>query len=124
MPHSSSEVSHCLMIGSIRRYSTLESSGALRSILNNPELDATRPLFDEDLQRAIEALNTSTAAIQRQTEILTSQCESINKHMRMEDEMITLQSRDIERLRQKHDSGRQAIMAAVRASKSTVVCTY
>ncbi|KAG2418654.1 hypothetical protein HFD88_001755 [Aspergillus terreus] len=93
-------------------YSTLESSGALRSILNNPELEATRPLFDEDLQRAVEALNTSTAAIQRQTEILTSQCESINKHMRLEDEGNTLQSRDIERLRQKHDSGRQAIMAA------------
>ncbi|KAL4889101.1 hypothetical protein BDV59DRAFT_205522 [Aspergillus ambiguus] len=93
-------------------YSTLETSGALRSVLNNPDLDSTRPLFDEDLRRAIDTLNTSTAAIQRQTEVLTTQCETLNRQIRLEDERNALQNRDIERLRQKHDAGRQRTAVA------------
>ncbi|KAF9883459.1 hypothetical protein FE257_003457 [Aspergillus nanangensis] len=96
----------------ITLYSKLESSGALRNILSSPEIDSTRPFLDHDLRKAIETLNASTAAIQRQTEILTSQCENLNRQISLEDEREGIQSRDLRRLRQKHESGRQNTAAA------------
>ncbi|KAH8425639.1 uncharacterized protein LDX57_003388 [Aspergillus melleus] len=93
-------------------YNQLESSGALQGILGDSETTKTRPLLDEDLRKAIESLNTSTAAIQKQTEILQSQCESLNKHLGLEGERALAQKRESERLRQKHEWERQSITNA------------
>lgn len=95
------------------RYSKLEESGALQSLFTNPNLKATRPLVDDDLRRAIETLNASTAAIQRQTKTLASQYESLNRSITSDDELGLRQNRDNARLRQKHTSERQNIAAAV-----------
>ncbi|GLA58645.1 hypothetical protein AtubIFM55763_004030 [Aspergillus tubingensis] len=94
------------------RYSKLEESGALQSLFTNPNLKATRPLVDDDLRRAIETLNASTAAIQRQTKTLASQYESLNRSITSDDELGLRQNRDNARLRQKHTSERQNIAAA------------
>ncbi|KAL2824669.1 hypothetical protein BDW59DRAFT_162319 [Aspergillus cavernicola] len=93
-------------------YSKLESSGTLATILSHADLDSTRPLLDEDLQKAIEALNTSTAEIQMQTEILTSQYDILNRQLKRDDERESRQNRELERQRQKHDAGRQNTAAA------------
>lgn len=101
---------------SITRYSQLESSGTLQRILHDPGLASTRPLFDEDIQNAIGSLKASTEAIQKQTEILTTQCETLNKQLRLDDNRAIRQNRDIERLRKKHESSRQSANAAVMTS--------
>ncbi|KAL3473633.1 hypothetical protein BJX99DRAFT_233269 [Aspergillus californicus] len=93
-------------------YSKLESSGNLVSILTHTEVDSTRPFLDEDLRNAIELLNTSTAEIERQTEILTSQYNILSRHLKRDDERESRQTRELERLRQKHDAGRQNTAAA------------
>ncbi|GKZ22813.1 hypothetical protein AbraCBS73388_008989 [Aspergillus brasiliensis] len=93
-------------------YSKLEESGALQSLLADPNFKATRPLVDDDLRRAIDTLDASTAAIQRQTNTLASQYESLNKLITSDDELGLRQNRDIARLRQKHTAGRQNIAAA------------
>lgn len=95
------------------RYSKLEDSGALQTLLANSNLKATRPLVDDDLRRAIETLDASTAAIQRQTNTLASQYESLDRSITSDDELGLRQNRDIARLRQKHTSERQNITAAV-----------
>ncbi|EHA25105.1 hypothetical protein CBS63078_7344 [Aspergillus niger] len=93
-------------------YSKLEDSGALQTLLANSNLKATRPLVDDDLRRAIETLDASTAAIQRQTNTLASQYESLDRSITSDDELGLRQNRDIARLRQKHTSERQNITAA------------
>lgn len=101
---------------SIIRYSQLESSGTLQHIVHDPGLASTRPLLDEDIQNAIGSLKASKEAIQKQTEILTTQCETLNKQLRLDDDRAIGQNRDIERLRKKHESGRQNANAAVMTS--------
>ncbi|BCR89107.1 uncharacterized protein ACHE_50305S [Aspergillus chevalieri] len=93
-------------------YSQLESSGTLQHILHDPGLASTRPLLDEDIQNAIGSLKASTEAIQKQTEILNTQCETLNKQLRLDDNCAIGQNRDMERLRKKHESGRQDVNAA------------
>ncbi|EAW06280.1 uncharacterized protein ACLA_079640 [Aspergillus clavatus NRRL 1] len=93
-------------------FTTLESSGALRNVLPGPNLGATRPLLDDDLRAAIESLNSSTSTTQEQTRLLNLQNEVLIKQLRLRDDREARQQRDIQRLRQKHDSGRQHIAAA------------
>lgn len=97
----------------IIRYNELENSGLLHGILDDSETSKTRPLLDEDLRESIESLSASTTAIQKQTEMLRYQCESLNKHLGLEGEGALAQRRESERLRQKHDWGRQNTANAV-----------
>ncbi|KAL2842946.1 hypothetical protein BJY01DRAFT_216129 [Aspergillus pseudoustus] len=93
-------------------YSKLENSGFLDGILSHNDIDSTRPLLDEDLQQAIDALKTSTAEIERQTVILTAQHEMLSWQRERDDDRGARQLREVERLRQKHDAGRQNTAAA------------
>ncbi|PTU18641.1 hypothetical protein P175DRAFT_0443309 [Aspergillus ochraceoroseus IBT 24754] len=93
-------------------YSKLESSGALARILPRADLDATRPFLDEDIQKAIDSLNASTAEIQRQTDILTSQYDILNRRLKRDEERESRQNREAERLRRKHEAERQNTAAA------------
>ncbi|GAQ06919.1 hypothetical protein ALT_4240 [Aspergillus lentulus] len=88
---------------------TLENSGALQNIISDPDLAATRPFLDEDLRSAIESLKISTSTIQAQTKILNSQLEILNRQSGLQEQRRIRQQRDIERLHQKHESGRQHI---------------
>ncbi|OOF92350.1 hypothetical protein ASPCADRAFT_55097 [Aspergillus carbonarius ITEM 5010] len=81
-------------------------------ILTNKDTDATRPLLDDDLRRAIDTLGASTAAIQNQKSILASQYESLNRCDQLDEDLGLGQDRDIARLHKKHKSGRQNIAAA------------
>ncbi|KAA8652306.1 hypothetical protein EYZ11_008864 [Aspergillus tanneri] len=89
-------------------YLELGSSGALET-LNLSDVDMTRPFLDEDLRGAIESLNTSTAAIQKQNEILALQHDFLNKQFSMESERKLGHKKDAERLGQRHESRRQSI---------------
>ncbi|KAL2811182.1 vacuolar H+/Ca2+ exchanger [Aspergillus granulosus] len=92
-------------------YSKLEGSGCLNGIFHH-DIDSTRPLLDEDLQLAIEALKTSTAEIERQTDILTAQHDILSRQLKLDDDRRAKQLREVERLRQKYDAGRQNTAAA------------
>lgn len=85
----------------------------MQGILTNKDTDATRPLLDDDLRRAIDTLGASTAAIQNQKSILASQYESLNRCDQLDEDLGLGQDRDIARLHKKHKSGRQNIAAAV-----------
>ncbi|CAL5874866.1 uncharacterized protein PFLUO_LOCUS9168 [Penicillium psychrofluorescens] len=93
-------------------YSKLERSGSLQTVLHDPALGATRAVLEDDLRCAIESLEASTAAIQRQTQTLASQCEQLNEQIRLENDLAQNRSRDIARLRKKHEAGRQNTTAA------------
>ncbi|KAJ5888797.1 hypothetical protein N7495_008838 [Penicillium taxi] len=88
-------------------YSRLESTGTLQSILRDPDLNATRPFLEGDIRVAIESLQASTAAINKQTKLLSIQCESLRKTMRRQDGLDQNRSQEIARLRKKHEAGRQ-----------------
>ncbi|KAJ5151005.1 uncharacterized protein N7482_010257 [Penicillium canariense] len=89
-------------------YNKLESSGALQPLLRDTELSATRPFLEDDIRSAIESLEASTVTIQRQTETLSLQCETLKRQMRQQDSWEQDRSRDIARLRKKHEGGRQS----------------
>ncbi|KAJ6172411.1 hypothetical protein N7470_001478 [Penicillium chermesinum] len=93
--------------GTYSVYTKLENSGALQPILREPSLAATRPFLEEDIQSAIKALEASTAAIQKQSATLSQQCDSLRKQMRRQESLDQDRTRDIARLRKKHESGRQ-----------------
>ncbi|KAL2787462.1 vacuolar H+/Ca2+ exchanger [Aspergillus keveii] len=93
-------------------YAKLKDSGSLSAIITHDDIDSTRPLLDGDLQEAIEALKTGTAAIERQTDILKSQHDLLSRQLRRGNEREARQRREVERLRQKHDAGRQNTAAA------------
>ena len=94
-------------------YSKLERSGSLNTILHDPALGATRAVLEDDLRCAIESLEASTAAIQRQTQTLASQCEQLNEQHRFDNGLAQDRGRDIARLRKNHEAGRQNTTAAV-----------
>ncbi|KAL4916903.1 hypothetical protein BDW62DRAFT_92917 [Aspergillus aurantiobrunneus] len=97
----------------LKLYSKLEGSGTLSTLLSDANFDSTRPLLDEDLQKAIEVLNTSTAEIQRQTGILTTQYDALSRQHKRDNDRESRQNREMERLRRKHDAGRQNTAAAL-----------
>ncbi|KAF3392557.1 Vacuolar cation/proton exchanger 2 [Penicillium rolfsii] len=93
-------------------YNKLEASGALQPILRDPELGATRPFLEDDIQSAIEFLQASTATIQKRTETLAFQCDTLKKQLRQQEKWEQDQSRDIARLRKKHQARRQSTTIA------------
>ncbi|OQE42215.1 hypothetical protein PENCOP_c004G07044 [Penicillium coprophilum] len=93
-------------------YLKLENSGALQPILRNPGLGATRPILEDELRDAIESLEASTATIQKQTETLKFQWESLSKQLSLENKVEQQRSRDIARLQNKHEAGRQSTTMA------------
>ncbi|KAJ5286940.1 hypothetical protein N7478_002626 [Penicillium angulare] len=89
------------------RYTKLENSGALQPILREPSLGATRPFLETDIQSAIDSLEASTVTIKQQSHVLSLQCEAVKKKLRREGSLDQDRSRDIARLRKKHESGKQ-----------------
>jgi hypothetical protein len=106
------------------RYTKLENSGDLQPIIRDPGLGTTRPVLEDDLRHAIESLEASTATIQKQTETLKLQCENLNKQLGRENNVEQQRSRDIARLRKKHEVGRQTTTMAVGnyPPRPTVAC--
>ncbi|KAE8412061.1 vacuolar H+/Ca2+ exchanger [Aspergillus pseudocaelatus] len=92
-------------------YTKLESTGSLQNIMHNPDTNADRPLLDEDVRKAIDSLNDSTAVIQKQKQILASQCDNIDKELRRKGEREVRRSTGIEHLRQRYKSERQSTNA-------------
>ncbi|KAL4938625.1 hypothetical protein BDV06DRAFT_49812 [Aspergillus oleicola] len=97
----------------LRLYAKLESSDSFPALLSDTNFDSTRPFLEDDLLKAIEALNTSTAETQRQTDVLTTQYDTLNRQKKRDEERESRQQREIERLRRKHDAGRQNTSTAV-----------
>ncbi|KAF5862846.1 hypothetical protein ETB97_011086 [Aspergillus alliaceus] len=95
-------------------YTKLESAGTLRNFIRKPDTSEGRPFLDEDIRRAINSLNASTAVFQKQTGILASLCEDIDKQLRRETERGARHNRDIERLRQRRELEKQNTNAATR----------
>lgn len=96
------------------RYSTLETSGILRNILHDSDIGATRPLHDGELRKATDSLNASTGEIRKQVDILAAQQEYLDNQRSVKSERESRSARDVERLRSKHDLGRQNTSSAVR----------
>ncbi|KAJ5117065.1 hypothetical protein N7448_004014 [Penicillium atrosanguineum] len=88
-------------------YTKLESMGLLQPILRSPSLNATRPFLEDDIRTAIESFESSTTTIQRQTEALSLQCETLKSQLRRQRNLDQERSRDLGRLRKKHEVGRQ-----------------
>ncbi|GAB1209594.1 hypothetical protein APSETT445_008375 [Aspergillus pseudonomiae] len=93
-------------------YTKLERTGSLQNIIHNPDTNADRPFLDEDIRRAIDSLNASTAVIQKQKQILVSQCDNRDKGLRIEGEQQVRRNIGIEHLRQRCRSERQSTSAA------------
>ncbi|KAL4880489.1 hypothetical protein BJY04DRAFT_219230 [Aspergillus karnatakaensis] len=91
----------------LRLYLKLKESGTLQVLLSDANFNSTRPFLDDDIQKAIETLNTSTLEIQHQTDVLTTQYEILNRHQKRDNDRVSRQNRELERLRQKHDATRQ-----------------
>ncbi|PWY93344.1 vacuolar H+/Ca2+ exchanger [Aspergillus sclerotioniger CBS 115572] len=96
-------------------YSRLESSGALQGVLANTDTNTSRPLLDDDLRRAIDTLDASTAAIQNQTNILMAQYESLNRCDQSDEDLGLRQDRDIARLQKKHNDLAHALESEMRS---------
>ncbi|KAJ5668837.1 hypothetical protein N7462_009907 [Penicillium macrosclerotiorum] len=88
-------------------WTKLESSSDLHALLRDPELDATRPLLEDEIQTAIQSLEASTAAIRKHTETLSLQCRTIKKQIQTRESLDQDRIRDIARLRKKHEAGTQ-----------------
>lgn len=102
------------VVFNLLRYSKLDSSGILRNILHDSDTGATRPLHDGELRKATDSLNASTGEIRKQVDILAAQQESFNNQRCVKGEQELRSARDIERLRSKHELGRQKTSSAVR----------
>ena len=89
------------------RYNKLDNFGALQSILRDPELGSTQPFLDDDIRATLKSLEASTANIQRRTESLSRQCEMLKRQSQRQDRMDQDRTRDVARLRKKHEAGRQ-----------------
>ncbi|KAB8200732.1 hypothetical protein BDV34DRAFT_204158 [Aspergillus parasiticus] len=92
-------------------YTKLESTGSLQNIIHNLDTNADRPFLDEDLRKAINSLNASTAVIQKQKRVLASQCDNIDKELRRKAEREVRRNTGIEHLRQRYNSERQRTSA-------------
>ncbi|KAJ5777121.1 hypothetical protein N7520_000367 [Penicillium odoratum] len=90
-------------------YTKLENSGALQPILRDPGLDATRPFLEDDMRSTIRSLEASTAIIQQKSRTLTAQCEMLKKKLHRQEGLEQNRSRDIARLRKKHEGAKQNI---------------
>ncbi|KAJ5102903.1 hypothetical protein N7532_003432 [Penicillium argentinense] len=88
-------------------YNKLESTGSLSPILRDPDFNATRPFLEDDIRTAIQTLEASTVAIQKQSDTLSQQCETLKKQFRRQESVDQDRARDIARLRKKHEAGRQ-----------------
>ena len=104
---------NCSQLNNLYRYSKLESSGDLRNIDCNTDVDATRPFLDQDIQSAIESLNASTTAVGKQAQALMTQFENCGRHFHREDDRWTTSDSDLGSLDSKHAIGWQNINAAV-----------
>ncbi|CAI7673008.1 unnamed protein product [Penicillium pancosmium] len=93
-------------------YNKLSQTGNLHPILRDPDLDATRPFLETDIQAAIQSLETSTATIQKQSDKLSRQCDILKKQFRQQESLDGDRGRDIMRLRKKHEVGRQNTIIA------------
>ncbi|KAE8379521.1 hypothetical protein BDV26DRAFT_291249 [Aspergillus bertholletiae] len=93
-------------------YKTLKTTGSLQNIIHEADANADRPFLDEDLRKAIDSLNASTAMIQKQTHILSSQYDNLDKELRREGERGVRRGIGIEHLRQRSRSERQSTAAA------------
>ncbi|KAJ6103237.1 hypothetical protein N7486_005664 [Penicillium sp. IBT 16267x] len=92
-------------------YTKLEDSGAVQPILRDPSLGATRPFLEDDIRSTIKSLEVSTAAIQKKSQTLSAQCETLKKQMRRQEALEQDRNRDIARLRKKHEGGKQTTSA-------------
>lgn len=97
----------------LHRYSRLESSGNIADIAHDPDIDVTRPLLDEDLHDAVESMHASTAVLEKQTEILTSQFRTVSKQFFAQDDPPASQTGGLALLQRKHASGSQNNAAVV-----------
>ncbi|KAL4819025.1 hypothetical protein BDW67DRAFT_156513 [Aspergillus spinulosporus] len=94
-------------------YTKLEDSRTLAALFSSANFDSTRPLLDKDLQEAIEALNISTAEIEKQTDVLTTQYEILSRQHKCNNNRVSKQNREVERVRRKHEAERQNTAAAI-----------
>jgi hypothetical protein len=111
-----SPISHdalVLTLSTSHRYTKLEDSGTLAALFSSANFNSTRPLLDDDLQEATEALNISTADIEKQTDILTTQYEILSRQHKCNSNRVSKQNREVERVRRKHEAERQNTAATV-----------
>ncbi|KAJ5918987.1 hypothetical protein N7466_009930 [Penicillium verhagenii] len=88
-------------------YTKLENSGVIQPILRDPSLSAIRPFLEDDMRSTIQSLEASTVAIQKKSQALSLQCQTLKKQMRHQEGLEQDRNRDIARLRKKHEAGKQ-----------------
>ncbi|KAI1938304.1 Vacuolar cation/proton exchanger 5 [Ophidiomyces ophidiicola] len=87
--------------------------GSSASVYQQEELQSTRPILDDELKRAIELLNTSTAAIDRQTEALKFQCKELRSQIDQGTRVEQQRSKSTARLSTGHTAETQRINLAI-----------
>lgn len=95
------------------RYTKLENSGTLQSLLQNADLNMTRPFLEDDIRNAIGSLKESTASIKRRTEMLSAQCEFAKRKLRDDEEYQRNCGKALADLQRRNQLERQHISAAV-----------
>lgn len=91
----------------------MEASGSLGPLLQDQDLSSVRPFLEDEMRIAIESLETSTAAIEHQTESLTSQYKHLSSQLQDEKAIDQAEEKVLDQLRRRHTFGKQQTDVAV-----------
>ncbi|KAK2733844.1 hypothetical protein CKAH01_08258 [Colletotrichum kahawae] len=101
-------------------YSTLDKYGQVDKLVASQDLAAVQALSEREIQKAIDELNRSTAAIVKQTETLKQQQDALAKLVKTNAKVQEARSDLVFQRTQKHDSQRRKIMTSVTLSPSSI----
>ena len=95
------------------RYGKLERNGTVRAIQANHDTSTIRPILDEEIRSALEALKASTLAIEKQNQALRSQQKALLAYREKVEDGKARRKRVSEQRRRKHALEKQHVEMAV-----------
>ncbi|KAL0932460.1 uncharacterized protein CTRU02_213413 [Colletotrichum truncatum] len=101
-------------------YSTLDKSGQIDKLVDAQDLATVQALSEREIQKAIDELNRSTAAIVKQTETLRQQQDALAKLVTSNAKVEEARSDLVFQRTQKHDSERRKMMTSVEELSQTL----
>ncbi|KAI8313131.1 hypothetical protein K4K59_004955 [Colletotrichum sp. SAR11_240] len=101
-------------------YSTLDKYGQVDKLVASQDLAAVQALSEHEIQKAIDELNRSTAAIVKQTETLKQQQDALAKLVKSNAKVQEARSDLVYQRTQKHDSQRRKMMTSVEELSQTL----
>ncbi|TDZ40706.1 hypothetical protein CTRI78_v010175 [Colletotrichum trifolii] len=101
-------------------YSNLDKSGQIDKLVESQDLASVQALSEREIQKAIDELNRSTAAIVKQTETLKQQQDALSKLVKSNARVEEARSDLIFQRNQKHDSERRKLATSVEELAQTL----